>query len=334
MSTDDSPERDFDVYNREDHSRATLEDAEGTSNVSKSEDMSNLSNSMDIPKSRRTPRREVWWFDLGAKKQSLESIKQRFEDCLDRFILSSSYSPLRHITSPVDSKLRHKLHQCPGYLREEIALATDVSKSAIISHSFPSQSEVCSICGQLVQYKYPETPIVDGEMQEAKSPNGSKSHPSTEFSLDFSMNVSHLYMEPLSVPQSDVRKMVTPSLMDKFSPSSPDLRNPYLDTPQDSTRPQFNGPTSQILLDMSDSGSLWIPPLPSSPTRRRIPIACTNCRLRKLKVSKPFSKVSYPCSHYPSVVHSIQLIFPLVSDVSKMELFVNIVPLNNYHGSL
>ena len=51
-----------------------------------------------------TPRREVWWLDLGAKNQSLESIKLRFEDCLDRFLSSSSNSLLRHITSPMDNK--------------------------------------------------------------------------------------------------------------------------------------------------------------------------------------------------------------------------------------
>jgi len=36
-------------------------------------------------------------------------------------------------------------------------------------------------------------------------------------------------------PQSEVREMVTPSLMDDYSPWSPDVMNPYLSTPQDST---------------------------------------------------------------------------------------------------
>jgi len=49
------------------------------------------------------------------------------------------------------------------------------------------------------------------------------------------MTVSHLYMDPLAVPQSDVREMVTPLLMDDYSPWSPDLMNPYLSTPQDSS---------------------------------------------------------------------------------------------------
>ena len=129
--------------------------------------MSNPSNSTEMPKSCRTPRREVWWLDLGAKNQSLESIKRRFEDCLDRFLSSSTNSLLRHITSPIDNRLRHNLHQCPGYLREEITLASDVSKSVVICHAFPSQSEVCSICGQLVQYKFV------GEKREGNSPSGS-----------------------------------------------------------------------------------------------------------------------------------------------------------------
>ena len=129
--------------------------------------MSNPSNPTEKPKSSPPPRREVWWHDLGAKNQSLESIKRRFEDCLGRFLSSSSSSLLRHIASPMDGRLRHNLHQCPGYLREEIKLVSDVSKSVIISHAFPSQSEVCSICGQLVQYKYTEPSIADVEMQEA-----------------------------------------------------------------------------------------------------------------------------------------------------------------------
>jgi hypothetical protein len=205
MSTDDSPEREFDLYDRDGFPKAPLEDAEGTSNVSdsESEEMSNPSISTEKPKPCRTPRREVWWLDLGAKNQNLESIKRRFEDCLDRFLSSSSNSLLRHITSPMDSKIRHNLHQCPGYLREEITLASDVSKSAIISHAFPSQSEVCSICGQLVQYKCTEPSIIDEEL-EANSPNGSKSLPAmvgTESSLaDFSITVSHLYIELLAVP--------------------------------------------------------------------------------------------------------------------------------------
>ena len=147
MSTDDSPEREVVVYDREGFPRAPLEDEEGPSNISASENE-------EKPKSRRTPRREVRWLDLGAENRTLESIKLRFEDRLS--LSSSSNSLLRHITSPFDSRQRHNLHQCPGYLREEITLASDVSKSVIVSHAFPSQFEVCSICGQLVQYNHTE----------------------------------------------------------------------------------------------------------------------------------------------------------------------------------
>ena len=164
MLTDDSPEREIVVYDREGFPRAPLEDEEGPNvSASENEDVSNPSNSTEKAKSRRTPRREVRWLDLGAENRSLESIKQRFEDRLDRFLSSSSKSLLRRIKSPMDSKRRHDVHQCPGYLREEITLASDVSKSVIVSHAFPSQSEVCSICGQLVKYNGSEPSILDGE---------------------------------------------------------------------------------------------------------------------------------------------------------------------------
>ena len=197
MSTDDSPEREFVLDGREGFSRAPLEDKEGPSNVSVSEneDVSNPSNSTENPKSRRTPRREVRWLDLGAKNRSLESIKRRFED---RLLSSSSNSLLRHITSPIDSKQRHNLHQCPGYRREEITLASDVSKSVIVSHAFPSQSEVCSICGQLVQYNRTEPSIVDGEKLEAplfSSQNNSQNIDSLLPSSS-SMKADLLYSDP------------------------------------------------------------------------------------------------------------------------------------------
>ena len=169
MSIDDSPERESVVYDREGFPRATLEDEEGLSNVSASENEDvDGSKPTEKPKPRRTPRREVRWLDLGAKNRSLESIKRRFEDRLDRFPSSSTDSLLRHIISPMDSRQRRNLHQCPGYLRE-ITLASDVAKSAIVSHAFPSQSEVCSICGQLVQYNrtVPSIVVNDGEELEA-----------------------------------------------------------------------------------------------------------------------------------------------------------------------
>ena len=143
MLTDDSPERNIDIYDSE-CLLAALEDEESTSNPMKN------------PKPSRKPRREVWWLrlDLGATNHSLKSIGRCFEDRLNWSLLSSSNSLLPQVRSPKDDNLRRDLHHCSGYLREEIALTCDLSKSAIVSHAFPAPSERCSICHQLVQYTH------------------------------------------------------------------------------------------------------------------------------------------------------------------------------------
>ena len=63
MSTDDSPEREFNVYDSEGLPAATLEREESTSNISEGEAISNLkpafkSNGKSETKSK--PHREVW----------------------------------------------------------------------------------------------------------------------------------------------------------------------------------------------------------------------------------------------------------------------------------
>ena len=95
-----------------------------------------------------------WKFDKSANNRTLESIVRRFDNYLDCVATSLGDSPLRRITA-----LPHKLvsHRCPGYLREEITLTADVSRSVVITHQYPSQSEICTICGQLVQY--PSNPV-------------------------------------------------------------------------------------------------------------------------------------------------------------------------------
>ena len=147
MPTDDSPEREFDGYDSEDLLAATLEHEESTSNLSENEKTSTRLNPM---KPNRKPRREVWWLtlDLSATNPSLRSIGQCFEDRLNWSLLSSSNSLLRQIRSPKDDNLRRDLHQCPGYLREEITLTCDLSKSVIVSHAFPGPSERCSKIGR------------------------------------------------------------------------------------------------------------------------------------------------------------------------------------------
>ena len=97
-----------------------------------------------------------WRLGLGTSNRSLDSIARRFGNYLDCFLSSSSDPPLRRIRAPKEVYSRlWTSHRCPGYLREEITLTSDVSRSAIISHEYPSQSELCSVCGQLVDYREP-----------------------------------------------------------------------------------------------------------------------------------------------------------------------------------
>jgi hypothetical protein len=167
MSTEDSPQREFDAYDTENVPIATLEHEDGTSNPPNPRD-TNL-------KSSRKPRREVWWLELSTTNQSLKSIGWCFEDRLNRSLLSSSNSLLRHIRSPKDDDLKRNVHQCPGYLREEITLTCDVSKSAVVSHTFPDQSELCSICHQLVQHTYSEPDYNNNTSDNLFSPSSAPS---------------------------------------------------------------------------------------------------------------------------------------------------------------
>ena len=143
--TDDSPERELDADDLvENYSRVVQTNREGHSNVA-----GNVSSSTEVGTSRKAPRREVRWkLDKSANNRSLESIVRCFQDCLDCVSASSADPPLRRITA---SPHKWVSHRCPGYLREEIALTADVSRSVVIAHQYPSQSEICTICGQLVQ---------------------------------------------------------------------------------------------------------------------------------------------------------------------------------------
>ena len=150
---------------------------------------------MENPKPSRKPRREVWWLDLGVTNHSLKSIGRCFEDRLNWSLLSSSNSLLRHVRSPKDDNLRRDLHQCPGYLREEITLTCDLSKSAIVSHAFPGPSERCSVCHQLVQCTYSSSDSNDSNESNdicyLPTLNNSLSLPPTEGALTFDSDPSH-----------------------------------------------------------------------------------------------------------------------------------------------
>ncbi|KIJ95592.1 hypothetical protein K443DRAFT_323237 [Laccaria amethystina LaAM-08-1] len=138
----DSPERALDIDDSvENYSKVTQTSREGHSNF-----VGDVSSSTEV----KTPRREVRWkLDKSANNRSLESIVRQFEDHLDCVSVSSADSPLRRITASPDQWVSHR---CPGYLREEITLTADMSRSVVVAHQYPSQSEICTICGQLVQY--------------------------------------------------------------------------------------------------------------------------------------------------------------------------------------
>ena len=148
--TEDSPERELDADDFiENYSRVVQTNLEGYSNVA------GVSSSTEGRTSHKAPRREIRWkLDKSSHNQSLESIVRRFEDYLDRILASPADSPLRRIAVTPHKWVSHR---CPGYLREEITLTADVSRSVVVAHQYPSEREICTICGQLVQY--PSNPV-------------------------------------------------------------------------------------------------------------------------------------------------------------------------------
>ena len=150
--TDDSSERELNADEVKIHSRVVQTDQEGHPNVA-----GDVSNSTEVRTSHKTPWHELRWKFDKSNNRSLESVVRHFEDYLDCILAFSADSPLRRITASP-----HKLvsHRCPGYLREEITLTADVSRSVVVAHQYPSQSEICTICGQLVQYPSNPVPLV------------------------------------------------------------------------------------------------------------------------------------------------------------------------------
>ena len=144
--TDDFPEKELDTGNFvENDSMVIHTNREGHLNVA--EDVSSLT---EVRTSHQIPRRELRWIlNKSAINRSLGSIVRLFEDYLDCVSASSADSPLRRLTA---STHKWGSHRCPGYLREEITITADVSRSIVVAHQYPSQNEICTICGQLVQY--------------------------------------------------------------------------------------------------------------------------------------------------------------------------------------
>jgi hypothetical protein len=253
MSTDDSPKREFDGYDSEGLPTATMEhDSEGsTSNL---EAIPNPSNPIKNPKPNRKPRREVWWLELFATNHTLESIGRCFEDRLNRYLLSSSNSLLRHVRSLKDYNLRQNLHQCPGYLREEITLSCDLSKSAIVTHAFPGPGERCSICHQLVEYTYS-----DSNVDHRRSSFLPDSHPTSTSGSSISGALGDSYDSHLMSIEADLRQNGMSSVA--WDPALLNRRSfgPTNDS-EDSQRPWYQGSWRQPLL--LNRHSSYLPSLP------------------------------------------------------------------------
>ncbi|TFK31000.1 hypothetical protein BDQ12DRAFT_694637, partial [Crucibulum laeve] len=86
-------------------------------------------------------RREVRWEVDGGCPQPLDVLAQRFQDDID------SCGSLRRLTVPNSWP---PVHQCPGYLREEVNICADLSRSAVLTYAAPTPNERCTICGKLV----------------------------------------------------------------------------------------------------------------------------------------------------------------------------------------
>ncbi|KAJ7649753.1 hypothetical protein FB45DRAFT_1898 [Roridomyces roridus] len=86
------------------------------------------------------PRREYVWRTMNVP-QSLVSIATQIARDLDLHRASIH----RLVSSDGGS-----IHRCPGYVREEVTLATRTADSAVVSHDAPTIQEVCSVCHEVV----------------------------------------------------------------------------------------------------------------------------------------------------------------------------------------
>ncbi|KAJ7633285.1 hypothetical protein FB45DRAFT_1058215 [Roridomyces roridus] len=86
------------------------------------------------------PRREYVWRKVDRGAQSLADIARHINQDLD----------MKLSVRTVARRDAFSVHRCPGYVREEITLATTTSDSAVVSHDAPSPREVCIVCHQVV----------------------------------------------------------------------------------------------------------------------------------------------------------------------------------------
>ncbi|KAJ7613936.1 hypothetical protein FB45DRAFT_874123 [Roridomyces roridus] len=86
------------------------------------------------------PRREYVWRTMDVP-QSLASIATQISRDLDLRRASINRLTGRDAGS---------IHRCPGYVREEVTLATRMADSAVVSHDAPTIQEVCLVCHEIV----------------------------------------------------------------------------------------------------------------------------------------------------------------------------------------
>ncbi|KAJ3873278.1 hypothetical protein F5051DRAFT_456078 [Lentinula edodes] len=117
----------------------------------------NLTNNSDGIVSRR---REIIWMTSNFKELSLSEIVQTYGDLLECHVCShaNTLSGLERSDSIQLSRrsgtrrsAASVLHNCKGYIREEITLTPDAFQNIIVVFEKPTLNEVCVVCGEVVK---------------------------------------------------------------------------------------------------------------------------------------------------------------------------------------
>ncbi|KAF7346692.1 hypothetical protein MSAN_01807000 [Mycena sanguinolenta] len=87
------------------------------------------------------PRREYVWRTMDREGQSLADVSKGLT--MDLQLHSSRLSS----STRTDGL---SAHRCPGYVRQEITLATTILEGAVVSHDTPSPLEKCPVCHEVV----------------------------------------------------------------------------------------------------------------------------------------------------------------------------------------
>ncbi|KAJ6559859.1 hypothetical protein B0H19DRAFT_106219 [Mycena capillaripes] len=89
------------------------------------------------------PRREYVWRTMEHGRQALAEVSEGLTADLQLHL-----SRLSRLTRTDGSSA----HRCPGYVREEITLATTILESVVVAHDTPSPLEECPVCHEVVGF--------------------------------------------------------------------------------------------------------------------------------------------------------------------------------------